>query len=330
MKKDHFTFDELEAFFDKYPAEKIMFGGYRYSVSAQKISDYVKGFKYLAETGIDIMPEYFTLISIIDSHIEHRGYIYNSPSCVSNNLDCGKWVHELNAVLNYNGVWDIDEILGYYGATRDIIKDDLYEIINDFPTANSKYVNKTQDNLKEYIESYYKAERTLTKNDIDLFFKSKVDSNKTRYSRDFIDIRDIKYPILVILYAGGQVESIHLVRKNFDTFHGNKTKTSNFDSYAYFHINEEDIDDIHAEAIVRYDPINIHHGAISVRNSIYRTLNHIKKRYKNEKDINLSVVKKVIKIYEIPLHTLSNGQRVVDKDLFDNAIEQYYGCKFDR
>lgn len=36
------------------------------------------------------------------------------------------------------------------------------------------------------------------------------------------------------------------------------------------------------------------------------------------------VIKKVIKIYDIPLYTINKGQVVVDKDLFDDAIKKYY------
>ncbi|OZV13465.1 hypothetical protein CIW83_02665, partial [Tissierella sp. P1] len=65
-------------------------------------------------------------------------------------------------------------------------------------------------------------------------------------------------------------------------------------------------------------------GEIDNSNSIYRYLNQIKLRYKGVRDIDMWVIKKVIKIYDIPLYTINNGQVVVDKDLFDDAIKKYY------
>lgn len=54
----------------------------------------------------------------------------------------------------------------------------------------------------------------------------------------------------------------------------------------------------------------------------YRTVNQVKKRYQN--DFNLKFIKKIINDYDVPHHSGINIDLIVNRDLFDQALRDYY------
>lgn len=316
-----FTFEQLKSFFKQYPIKNRSEGRFFYDCDETDV--YLFGFKHFAETGEDVMQEYFKIKRILMYHPEtigvFSGHYYHDVTHIN------KYIEELMFILNYKGTWNIDYLMNKFGCTRDKLEKDLKEILDGFPAANKEKMEKRQEEQNEYIERYYSAERVLEKEEINDFFKNKIEKCfKNKKDKDLIDIRKIKYPIVLFLFKDNKMISIHKVKSNLEQSMSNYKKTKKFDSYSYLYVDEKSIEEIFAESIVRYNPNNLNTNTISLSNPIYRTLNQIKIRYKGIKEIDLRVIKKVINIYELTTYNLNNGSIVVDKDLFDKALNSYY------
>ncbi|KAB3534505.1 hypothetical protein F8154_08835 [Alkaliphilus pronyensis] len=310
---DCFTFKQLEDFFKKYPIHDHIAGSHR--VHYHDIGTYIIAFKHYINTGEDVMPDYFKISNVLYSLRDYLSYVKDNYQ----DIDTDVLKDEIEYLLNYNWYWDIDSFLNKLRITKEFLIRELLEINNGFRKHNKIQEIKEQNELDEYIRRYYnksKAPRDEIRNCLYSIEKESL------ISKDIIDLRNIKYPIILLLYLNNQVVSIHKVTHSLERAMANYKSKKSFEFYRYKYFNEEIINDVFAEGIVNYNPVNISTKAITLSNTIYRTLNHVKKRYKNE--IDLRKIKKVIDKYNLPLYNLKNGSQVVDKDLFDNALRLYY------
>ena len=324
-KEVNFTMEQLAEFLKRYPVHGLKDANY---VKQDETDVYLIAFKHYVEHGEDIMADYYRVkdtafhVYNIGAYRDYYKHGYQSYDLLHNIIS------DLKFAINYDGTWDVDLILNTIGCSKEHIKNCLYEIENDFP----KYTEKNNLNKKKehenYIEKYYEMERTLTKEDLDIFFnKTIMEEMSSTIDKNIVDVTNIKYPILVFFYKDNKVISINKVVKGLEASLVNYKKSKNFDSYTYIYINESIIDDILAEAFTRYNPSNMISNAITIKNSIYRTLKQIKQRYKDENRVDLRVIKKIISMYDIPLYNLRNDQQIVDKDLFDEALNKYLSGK---
>lgn len=321
-----FTIDQLTEFFKKYPIHGLKDMNF---IKHDETDIYLLAFKYYIEHGVDIMEEYYRIkdaviycynINDYRSMYIHEDYSYNNHLV--------KIVEELKFVINYNGAWNIEQILNLLGSSREKIQACIYEIENDFPKYFEKIEMKRKEDQEEYVKKYYEVQRILTKEDLDLFFDKTIHEQIShKIDKNIVDVTAIKYPILVFFYKDNLLIAIRKIVKNLEASMVNYKKSIDFDNYSYIYISEDIIDDTQAEALVRYNPIDMASNSINIKNSMYRTLGQIKKRYKGDARVDLRVIKNVISIYHIPLYTLINGQQIVDKDLFDEALGKYISGK---
>ena len=321
-----FDFKELESFFEKYPMKTYLCDKF-FDTSEHRINDHLIAFRHLQLTDEDIMPEYIKLMSILSNNLnirEHyyqKGYYVNLPEqIIERNIE------ELKYIVNYRGFWNIEKLLDYFDFNKEIIFKDLKQLTSMIPIKLEKEKQLKEREIENFIQRYYEKKRTLTNEKLNHIFKNKIEKKMTEkiLNKDYLDLTGIKYPILLLLFKSNKLTYLSIVDKSLDQRMSNYKKNKEFDGYSYIHFEEEVIQDIYAEAIIRYNPKDVTFSAIDMSNSIYRSLNQIKQRYKGVKDIDLWVIKKIIKLYEIPTYRLNGGQVVLDKDLFDKAIRKYY------
>lgn len=318
--KRMFSFDQLMEFFDKHPICNC--NEYLTTFNFDESDMYLAAFKHYAETKEDLLPEYFKIKKILI----YLGQIDMDNFQSLYDINVSKELRDIYYILNYKGYWNVDNIANLFGMNRQKIMRILKEIEDGFPTLTAEKDKESCQLQEEFNNSYYRAKRLMSKNELDKFFLYDIKQNiSKKYIRDITDVTDVNYPILVFLYKDNKVVCIRKVTKKLDASLANYRKSENFDEYAYIHISEDAIEDVLAEAMVRYNPIDMYSNAITIKNSIYRTLNHIKRRYKQDSRIDLRVIKKLIEMYEIPVYNLNNGMTVVDKDLFDDAVKKYFG-----
>lgn len=316
----NFTIDQLAEFLKKYPIQGLK--SYR-DIFEDETEVYLFAFKYYVEHGEDILGDYYrikdTVINLSDEiEIYRDRYLHEGYS------DTNIIVKKLKFVINYEGPWNAEKILEEIGWSKERLDEVLNEVQNDFPKYKDKMKIKKKKQQEDYIKKYYEAKRTLTEEDINLFLNCTLKKEiSSKINKDIIDVTAIEYPILVFMYKNDKIISIRKVTKNLEISMINYKKTMDFDTYAYIYINENIINDIFAEALIRYNPINMAANAINISNSIYRTLEQIKKRYKDNASVNLRIIKNVINIYHIPIYYLNNGQGIIDKDIFDKELSKY-------
>lgn len=318
--KKLFSFEQLMEFFNKHRI--CSYDEYLTTFNFDESDMYLAAFKHYAETKEDLLPEYIKikkiLINLGQIDMDNFQNLYD--------INVNKELSDIYYILNYKGYWNVDNIANIFGMNRQKIMRILKEIEDGFPTLTAEKDKESCQLQEEFNNSYYKAKRLMSKNELDEFFLYNIKQNiSKRYLRDITDVTNVNYPVLVFLYKNNKVACIRKVTKKLDASLSNYRRSENFDEYAYIHISEDVIEDILAEAMVRYNPIDMYSNAITIKNSIYRTLNHIKRRYKQDSRIDLRVIKKLIEMYEIPVYNLNNGMTVVDKDLFDEAVKKYFG-----
>lgn len=338
MSNDNlFRFEELVKFFKEYPIDEHIAVYershiYRYGGSnPYKLTDYLKAFKQQSESGNNVMKEYVlilnTLLKIRDfKELYFKSYSYYNRLYMD--IDYDEFVNHCYYIINYKGFWNIDELMDRVGLSKEILLNDCHEINHNFPTERASHNEKVKKSRENRVNEYYKKKRLLSSDQMDDIFKNLIGKSflkKNRINKNNLNITNVKYPVLLILFKDDEAVYITKVTsKLVERLLGCISK-QNFDSYFYSYFSEDTIDDVYAEFLVRYNPKNVRQATIGLKNSIYRSLNHIKERYRGVKDIDMRVIKNVIEIYEIPIYYLNSGQIVVDKDLIDNAIQNYYG-----
>ncbi|MBZ9688853.1 hypothetical protein G9F72_021255 [Clostridium estertheticum] len=284
-KEVNFTMEQLADFLKRYPVHGLKDSNY---VMQDETDVYLVAFKYYVEHGEDIMADYYRIKDTaftaynMDVYREYYSHGYQSFDILRNIIS------DLKFVINYDVTWNADLILNTVGFSRENLKKCLYEIENDFPKhAEENKLNKKKEH-ENYIEKYYETERTLTKEDLDIFFnKTIMEEMSSNIDKNIVDVTNIKYPLLVFFYKDNKIISINKVVKGLEASLVNHKKSKDFDSYTYIYINEGIIDDILSEAFIRINPSNMISNAITIKNSIYRTLKQIKQRYKDKTSLYL-------------------------------------------
>lgn len=320
-----FTIDQLTKFLKKYPIQSVDDNLY---IEQDETDIYLVAFKYYVEHGKDIMDDYYKIKNALNYFYNIDEYkIHFANGCLPQNF-LQDIKENFEFILNYNGALNINWILNKFNCGRIALEKCLYEIENDFPEYNETSNLEKKETQEKYISNYYEVQRTLTKEDLDTFFaKTLKEEMSSTIDKNLIDVTNVKYPILIFFYKNDKIISINKITKNLESSLVNHKKSKDFDSYSYIFIDENIIDDIFAEALLRYNPSNMIANAITFKNSVYRTLGQIKQRYKDNTRVDLRIIKKVISLYKIPIYNLKNGQEIIDKDLFDEALNKYLNGK---
>lgn len=315
---NHFSLEQLKDFLEKYPVSLFKDGK---TASINESNIYLNAFKQYIEDGTDILSEY--------NEIQNSLYCLNEIKSIGidyfrhgGDLCLYNIIKQIEYLTNYRGYWEVSN------KCIEEAERLLKEISTEFTVGNKKKEEEKRNAQKDYIDRYYMAERILSKSDLEAVVNCDIHKNISgKFDKDFMDVRDINYPIILFLYNQNKVVSIHKVEKKMDVSLINHKKTKDFDKYSYVHINENIITDVLVELYVRYNPIYMGQNCIDLNNSIYRTLNQIKRRHKDNIRVDLRAIRKVIDLYEIPVYNLRNGHTVVDKDLFEEAINLYLNGK---
>ena len=105
----------------------------------------------------------------------------------------------------------------------------------------------------------------------------------TFYSSDFIDTREIKYPVIVNFYKNKILLKTVNCSKNLAQTLMNVKKTSDYDSYSYSYIPEEYIGQVLEYIILFKNPA--YTSSLSLRNYVvYCPINILIKRLNKDKD----------------------------------------------
>lgn len=322
--QNNYMLDKLASFLNEYPIQQ--FNDKREDFPVDETPFYLVAFKRKIETGEDILQEYIYIKNILKNlgtELNDLSYFVQNPYEPNYNY-IDKIKEKLEYIVNYKGVWDINSILNHFEFTMKEILAYISELDKYMETIQKEMQENRKENMKQIIEKYYETKRVLSKEDLDKFFKIDFVNNMSpKIDKDIIDSRDINYPLLVCLYKNDELISLHKVIKNIESSLVNYKKSKDFNMYSYIHVNEKNIEDILTEAFVRFNPSQMYSHAITNKNSLYRTLNQIKQRYKDDNRVNLRVIKNVIELYKIPKYNLNNDSVVVDRDLFDECMNKY-------
>lgn len=182
-----------------------------------------------------------------------------------------------------------------------------------------KFKEAVDHEFQEFIKKYDAPGSGITQELLDKFLSPTV-----RIMKNDIVLSDIPYPAIVLLYQKQELIYIGRVIKDITGYMARQLEVKDFDTYSVIPVNEKYFEDVYSEGIVRYHPSKNFHSVLSVKNTLYRSINQIKKRYKKDRHIDLRVIKKVIQIYDVPVHYLPNSQMLVNRQRFDEGLEKYF------
>lgn len=214
-----------------------------------------------------------------------------------------------HAIEEYNNSIDQERIYEYKKMEEDRKVSYRLDQINYIKKYDNVKYN-SYDTVNEYIKGIYSNLLSI---------KDKV----------AVVPEDVKYPVVLFIYNENEVVSIHKVQKKLEAFISRYIATyHDFTGYSYAYVQENLFEDVFVELIVKLNPPNQYQNSIKLSNSLYRTLKQIKKRYKGIKGINLTTIKNIIKIYQIPIYSLKNGTQFVSMDRFEKCLREYMGTSF--
>ncbi len=277
--------------------------------------DFVKIFRILKA-----IPHYFEMQSINMKTINLKSHLYN--------IEISNVLKELDYLINYDGVWNIKEILEINSLNIETIykiKNDILKEIN--PSEEETKIRYIQDKkLKEkckknFIKNYYEKSGDYELEDIEKYL-----GNKKFMSKNEIDKNDIRYPMIINLYQNGKIIYIGKIRKNLKGSLKSYRKTKNFDDYSLSLVPENLIDDLYIESLIKEKPINVPTNLIRMeKHGKYRSITQMKSRFKDDFDIRF--IRKIIIIYDVPYYKFTSGAEIVHRDKFDEALKKYYDEK---
>ncbi|WP_069999423.1 hypothetical protein [Cellulosilyticum sp. I15G10I2] len=308
MQWDNQLEECLNDFFSNHPVG-INIDDCSYSYFNLGVDVLVKCFKYQLETGIDVLKEYEEIHSTIhDCWMFSYGRRYIS--------DVSLLLTKIDKVLNYKGYWDI--------SSGDL---NIVEKAKEKIAGNDKGVGYNERRMREewheYVKQYYMFSPKLSKEHT--INTIKLIKNQKLYKKDEISITHDNYPVILLLFNEGKVTYITGVEKNLENRIITYQRNKNFTHYSYISVDASILDEMIVELLIYYNPKGIHKNQVSTDKSAYRTLSMIKRRYKYIDNVNLTVIKKVCAIYEIPIHYLNGNISLVNRDEFDRALSKYLG-----
>lgn len=236
-----------------------------------------------------------------------------------------KKIDDIEYVLNYDGVWNKEYFYEKYYLTEDDLKKqkesirkELYPSDSELRDRDIERIKKQKAEKEEYIEKYYEKKAQLTSKDIKDYLKKEL-----FFSEKEVNEENVSYPLVVKLYKDDKIVHIYKVAQNLMQSISLQRKNKDFDDYSIALVKENIIDELILDEKINKYPYLLNKSTITMKNiGTYRTVNQVKKRYQN--DFNLKFIKKIINDYHVPHYSGVNIDLIINRDLFDQALRDYY------
>lgn len=165
----------------------------------------------------------------------------------------------------------------FYNKRLEEIRNSMLHSSEEF---NQKRYEEKKEQEKKYIEKfdYNISKPILQEKEIEKILKK-----FPLYPSDFVDTREIKYPVIVNFYKDKTLLKSMTCFKNLIQTLSNVKKSCDYDNYSYSYIPEEYISQVLEYIILFKNPI--HTSSFSLRNYIvYCPLNILIKRLNKDRD----------------------------------------------
>lgn len=178
----------------------------------------------------------------------------------------------------------------YYNESLEKLYQGLY---HDTPEQLLRRQQEKQKSKEEYIKRFDSdiSKPILSEEQIEKILK-----NWDLYSHNFLNLENIKYPILVKFYKNNSLIKTIKCNKNFMSSLANMKKNYDFDEYSYSYISEDYIDQIYEYIILFENPLLTTSLALK-KHIVYNTIEAIRKRI-NSDDGYIIRRDKIIKILD--------------------------------
>lgn len=194
---------------------------------------------------------------------------------------------------------------------------------NILDSYNQEQLDSKERSREDYQEELKKFEQMYDSSNCSLDPTALFDlyNDKKLFDGKVIDLRNINNSVVVTLYKNDSIVFSDVSDKEFDKFIAKKRQKIDFDFYSIV-----EVDESIALALATY--LNLHFNnnfsvsKMNIRNGLYVTKNHLKKRYKREKRVTWTTIKKVITMYKVPQIPCVDNFVYVKKD-FDLAMNDY-------
>lgn len=227
----------------------------------------------------------------------------------------GKYITDKESAFNL-----IEKIKRFYDITpsKDIKEYNekvRAELVEKLEIEHLSDRDKIYENSK-FVEKYDSTHFSLSLEEIENLYE-----NEKVFEAELIDMREIKYPLIVTFYKNNEIVEIGFTQSKFDRYIAGKRNEIEFDTYSILEVKETELLGIYTHLKLAY--MNKPWYSLPVENGVYVTFNQIKKRYKYVDRMKPSKIKDIISIYNVHTVLCENGTLFVDKRDFDNAVKKY-------
>lgn len=243
-------------------------------------------------------------------------YAFNAKEHHVNLLKNIEWFEE------YKGFWNKNYFMELYNLSeKDINRYVEKSRKENFPTfAEIAEKNQQKIQVEKENKDLFKRNYDEKKNNIEKIKLDKYENEMIPYQA--IDIMNVHYPIIILFYKDEKVISINKSISNLSSTI-NSVSNKKFDSYKIVHATEDIIDDLIIEFKIKYHPIYMGANIINNIKKVYkyRTIKQVNEYYKDK--YHHSAIKKIIRLYNIPIIEFDNGAKIINRYELEKAIERH-------
>ena len=205
----------------------------------------------------------------------------------------------------------------------------LEEVRNSMFHSSEKFNQKRYEEKKEQEKKYIeKFDYNISKPILEEKEIEKILKKFPLYPRDFIDTREIKYPVIINFYKDKSLLKSMTCFKNIIQTLSNVKKSCDYDSYSYSYISEEYIGQVLEYIILFKNPLQT--SSLSLKDYVvYCPLNILIKRLNKDKDymFRKDRVLKLLEKNKIEYFE-KDGRIIVNACLVYNRIPRSCSIKF--
>ncbi len=205
----------------------------------------------------------------------------------------------------------------YNNNDNEYIKKHNNKIIEQWENEIENNSKTEAEKIKENSEFVMRYDSTMFEDSLEsielLYEKEKIFESKV------IDMREIKYPLIVSFYNNGELVEIGYTASKLDRYLSSRRNDVDFDTYSILEVEESYLVGIYTHLRLVY--LGIPNKGIPVENGVYVTLNQIKKRYKYKNRIKPSIIKQIIENYDVTRFDCGDGTILIHKKHFEDAKE---------
>ncbi len=279
-------------------------------------------------TGVNYYDDYISLICTIQVYKLHQGIRDKNPTHF--HLPCFEsyeaYKQSLEECIKLYKFFDITECIG---VNITVFEQLLIYSEEDWDYYKNKNIIQRNKNTDKYINKL--NENYLNFNDFNesklqgLYLEYKEHTKPSnRYSvKDLMEMNMELYEGNICLIFGFLDDEIQFVGKTTRIFSYiyNKNKEYKIDNVAIFMVDEDYIEDLYVELIVRGD-IKNNSNTINYKCMKYASYNKAKSYYKAIYDFSAWDLKRIIKKYNIDVFEIGGGTTIINKIKLHEAVKK--------